>query len=356
MIRKSNHIIAGNIRVAFILLLLNFLTVNISAQPQHRTVETRLKEYFRTYQSPEVEIGTCKLVRFQLNAKKRTLAVYANTNFGHQPFRPQTTEKIYADLRKRLPGPVNYYNITIFVGDKSIDDLIPNIYRKTKDNTRLWGRNTHRGHAWVSNLSRPYSISEGLQGRHLAITPSHGKYYHNDEARWKWQRPSLYATREDLLSQSIVVPYLIPMLENAGAVVFSARERDRNPYDIIIDNDANVARPTGKTASSALRFRKAFYSMVRTHSIMALVASYAQQITRRIPRVQPFGFPPSPNEGTMPYMSATSHTHQAYLMPSILCYTREVQPALVSTNRWVVVLGFISAPSSSRVASMTIKW
>lgn len=239
MIRKSNHIIAGNIRVAFVLLLLNFLAVNISAQPQHRTVETRLKEYFRTYQSPEVEIGTCKLVRFQLNAKKRTLAVYANTNFGHQPFRPQTTEKIYADLRKRLPGPVNYYNITIFVGDKSIDDLIPNIYRKTKDNTRLWGRNTHRGHAWVSNLSRPYSISEGLQGRHLAITPSHGKYYKNDEARWKWQRPSLYATREDLLSQSIVVPYLIPMLENAGAVVFSARERDRNPYDIIIDNDAN---------------------------------------------------------------------------------------------------------------------
>ena len=182
MIRKSNHIIAGNIRVAFILLLLNFLTVNISAQPQHRTVETRLKEYFRTYQSPEVEIGTCKLVRFQLNAKKRTLAIFANANFGHQPFRPQTTEKIYADLRKRLPGPVNYYNITIFVGDKSIDDLIPNIYRKTKDNTRLWGKNTHRGHAWVSNLSRPYSISEGLQGRHLAITPSHGKYYKNDEA------------------------------------------------------------------------------------------------------------------------------------------------------------------------------
>ena len=237
MIRKSNHIIAGNIRVAFILLLLNFLTVNISAQPQHRTVETRLKEYFRTYQSPEVEIGTCKLVRFQLNAKKRTLAVYANTNFGHQPFRPQTTEKIYAELRKRLPGPVNYYNITIFVGDKSIDDLIPNIYRKTKDETRLWGKTTHRDQPWVSNASRPYVISEGLQSRHLAITPSHGLYYKNDSASWEWQRPSLYCTREDLLTQSIVIPYLTPMLENAGAVVFSARERDRQPYDIIIDND-----------------------------------------------------------------------------------------------------------------------
>ena len=29
------------------------------------------------------------------------------------------------------------------------------------------------------------------------------------------------------------------MLENAGAVIFSARERDCQPYNIIIDNDAS---------------------------------------------------------------------------------------------------------------------
>lgn len=213
--------------------------MNASAQSQRKTVEKRLKEYFRTYQSKEVEAGTCKLVRFQLNAAKRTLAIHANANFGYQPFRPETTEQIYGDIRKKLPGPVNYYDITVFVGDKSIDDLIPNIYRKVKDDSRLWGKTSHRSAPWVTNTSLPYTVSRGLQGRHLAITPSHGRYYKNDEMRWKWQRPSLYATREDLLSQSIVVPYLIPMLENAGAVVFSARERDRQPHDIIIDNDVN---------------------------------------------------------------------------------------------------------------------
>ena len=196
-----------------------------------------MREYFRGYESEEVNVGTCKLIRFQLNPKERTLIVYANANFGYQPFRPQITEKIYDDLRSRLPGPVNYYDISILVGGKSIDDLIPNSYRKEKDATRLWGRAQHVGAPWVSNASRPYLISEGLQGRHLALTPSHGCYYKNDEQRWKWQRPSLYCTREDLLTQSIVVPYLTPMLENAGAVVFSARERDRQPYDIIIDND-----------------------------------------------------------------------------------------------------------------------
>lgn len=213
------------------------LSIALPAQSQRRTVENRLKEYFRTYHSADVEVGTCKLVRFQLNAPKKTLTIYANANFGYQPFRPQTTEQIYKDIRNILPGPVNYYNITVIVGDKSIDDLIPNIYRKVKDNTRLWGKIQHNSQPWVTNASRPYSISEGLEGRHIALTPSHGYFYKNEEMRWKWQRPSLYCTREDLLSQSIVVPYLTPMLENAGAIVFSSRERDRQPHDIIIDND-----------------------------------------------------------------------------------------------------------------------
>ena len=227
-------------RILTLFLLTLLALPQLSAQSQNKVVERRLKEYFRNYESPDVEVGTCKLVRFQLTPQKKSLTIYANANFGYQPFRPETTEKIYSDLRKILPGPVNYYNITLLVGNRSIDDLIPNIYRKVKDETRLWSKDTRQGTPWVSNLSRPYTINEGLAGRHLAITPSHGRYYKNDEMRWKWQRPSLYCTREDLLSQSIVIPYLTPMLENAGAVVFSARERDRQPHDIIIDNDATA--------------------------------------------------------------------------------------------------------------------
>ena len=64
---------------------------------------------------------------------------------------------------------------------------------------------------------------DGMQGRTLAIWPSHGKYYDNG---WKWQRPRLFGTVEDLLSRSFVDPYLVPMLENAGAYVMLPRERD----------------------------------------------------------------------------------------------------------------------------------
>lgn len=57
-----------------------------------------------------------------------------------------------------------------------------------------------------------------------------------------WQRPRLFCTTEDLFTQSIVVPYLIPMLENAGAVVFTPRERDWQRNEVIVDNNSRGGR------------------------------------------------------------------------------------------------------------------
>lgn len=90
---------------------------------------------------------------------------------------------------------------------------------------------------WVKNISRPYSIDHGLDGRHLSVWASHGRYYDNEKGYWKWQRPALFCTTEDLFTQTIVVPYLIPMLENAGAAVFTPRERDWQRNEVIVDND-----------------------------------------------------------------------------------------------------------------------
>lgn len=100
-----------------------------------------------------------------------------------------------------------------------------------------WGEIDYKGEPWVQNISRPNEISHGLQGRHISIWASHGRYYDQTKATWKWQRPFLFGTTEDLYTQTIVVPYLIPMLENAGAVVFTPRERDWQKNEVIVDND-----------------------------------------------------------------------------------------------------------------------
>ncbi len=98
---------------------------------------------------------------------------------------------------------------------------------------------------WATNISRPHKIKKGLEGRHISLWASHGRYYDKDKAIWKWQRPNLFCTNEDLFTQTIVVPYLIPMLENAGAYVFTPRERDWQKNEIIVDNDGSL--PTGST-------------------------------------------------------------------------------------------------------------
>ena len=100
-----------------------------------------------------------------------------------------------------------------------------------------WGKNEYKGKPWVENISKPNIISEGLNGRHLSIWASHGRYFDIGKQLWKWQRPNLFGTTEDLFTQTIVIPYLFPMLENAGAVVVSPRERDWQKNEIIVDND-----------------------------------------------------------------------------------------------------------------------
>ena len=104
-------------------------------------------------------------------------------------------------------------------------------------NAQTWGNIDYDGLPWVENVSRPYEISRGLQNRHLTLWASHGCYYDQERCEWRWQRPTLFTTNEDLYTQTIVVPFLIPMLENAGAVVFTPRERDWQRHEVIVDND-----------------------------------------------------------------------------------------------------------------------
>ena len=92
---------------------------------------------------------------------------------------------------------------------------------------------------------------EGLDGRHIALWQSHGQYYEQSRGRWEWQRPCLFQTVEDLFTQSFVLPFLVPMLENAGAYVMLPRERDIQKHEIIVDNDPDFRSDTTFKADAA---------------------------------------------------------------------------------------------------------
>ena len=81
------------------------------------------------------------------------------------------------------------------------------------------------------------TVSKGLAGRHIALWQSHGRYFDQGSGQWTWQRPCLFQTCEDMFTQGFVLPYLVPMLENAGAYVLMPRERDIQRNEVVADND-----------------------------------------------------------------------------------------------------------------------
>ncbi len=241
-----------------------FITIiicRIEAQDIEANVRDRLQSFFQQYSAENVNIGTSKLDSFHVDFERKKLFIYADEKFAYQPFRPETTDAIYHHLKQILPGPVNYFDITLMSGGRSIDELIPNFYRKgKKDKSRLYENLEYKGNPWVSRI-RPYEISRGLQNKHVALWQSHGKYYIDKTNEWSWQRPRLFCTTEDQFTQSFILPYVIPMLENAGANVFTPRERDTQKNEVIVDNDGNSANRGSGTNSLYLdiRSRKAHW-------------------------------------------------------------------------------------------------
>lgn len=91
--------------------------------------------------------------------------------------------------------------------------------------------------------SGAHKADRGLRGRNIALWQSHGRYYDNGAGCWSWQRSPNWRTTEDLYTQSYVLPFLIPMLERAGAYVLTPRERDTNSTEVVIDNDRSFRSP-----------------------------------------------------------------------------------------------------------------
>ena len=192
------------------------------------------------------------LVSYNLDDRRRTLNVQLSPSFAAQDFTASSVRFYYKRLAKALPRPYNKYKLTIMAGGLPIEQLVAGS-KCEKGMPNAWGKTEYEGAPWVMNDSRPYFVSHGLFDRHLSLWASHGRYYDGKKDRWKWQRPNIFGTTEDLFTQTIVIPYLIPMLENAGAVVFTPRERDWQKNEVIVDNGGrgyveDSGKETWKTA------------------------------------------------------------------------------------------------------------
>lgn len=224
--------------LTLILLILCSLT---AAGQSSESLSDALRNYFATYKAAGYRPAKAfRMERYANDDSLKELRIVTNETFCSQPFTPEVVKGIYTGLKQQLPQPYNTYSLSILSADgQNIEALIPNVYREDADNAdraRLWGDTEYNGFPWVRNTSLPYIAKHGLQNRHIMVSPSHGRYYKN--GKWEWQRPHLFCTTEDLYTQTFVNPYLIPMLQNAGAIVCSPRERDIQTAMAVVDNDS----------------------------------------------------------------------------------------------------------------------
>ena len=209
-----------------------------------------LGNYFTSYKTDgQIIRNKMKLEKAVVDDSLHLVRVTANAAFSEQMFTPESTSRIYQDIRSLLPDTLQSWPLRIETGGWDIRDLVAYYRRDNSEEglSRTWGNTDYQGRPWTMNASRPYSISKGLQNRHLCVWASHGIYYNIAKDQWQWQRPPLFGTSEDLFTQTIVTPYLIPMLEHAGAIVFTPRERDWQKHEVIVDNDSLA---TGYTEQS----------------------------------------------------------------------------------------------------------
>ncbi len=226
----------------------------------------------------------------------RTLDVAFNDAFAQVAWREEPLKSITQEFLEGLNPVFFNWDMRLTALGVSLETLIPNLYRTGAGDTSKLPPSLRPPIRLTINLERPWRSDATLSGRHIAIWPSHGWYYEYELDRWEWQRARLFQTVEDLFPMSIIVPYLAPMLEGAGAFVHMPRERDTQVAEVIVDlgeegssgsryievGEADVAFRTGDTPGFAYRpellnenpFELGFYRVSRTEEITTASASW----------------------------------------------------------------------------------
>ena len=176
----------------------------------------------------------------KVDEEKREINIWFPVAASYNPIREETVTGLNSSVRSALGRKFAGYRINMISNGLSLESLVPNYFRNVMpdDGDRIMP--AAEAPAGLIRRVNAVSPSRGLEGRHIALWHSHGYYFDMPLDRWEWQRAKLFGSVEDISVMAYVLPYLTPMLENAGAVVLLPRERDIQVNEVIVDNDIST--------------------------------------------------------------------------------------------------------------------
>ena len=213
--------------------------VKVADVRQFDKASLEVRDYLRTLSNGvKVPIRVESAYTFKGND---SLYVNFGRNVADYPIRPEGLKKIYEIVKNNLPSNLKNKKLAIFAAGSKLEHLMTPFYNpnsrfaKTQKDGVIKVSSTEK--RLKEQEGKPFAITKGLQDRHIAMQNSHGWYYEPTLDRWEFQRARLFGVVEDTYTMSYVEPFLVPMLENAGAVVLLPKERDWTKVEVIVDND-----------------------------------------------------------------------------------------------------------------------
>ncbi|MDE6645666.1 MAG: xanthan lyase [Muribaculaceae bacterium] len=208
--------------------------------PKAGALETALTEAFRNWVPPYTKVAGISVKSAQVNPSAKTVTLVCNDRAGYLPYTEEDLESLYAALAEALPESQRDYEIKIRVVNTPIERLLRGAPKNNPGPSET--------RPFVRRLDES-NYDKGMAGANIALWPSHGRYFEKRTDRWQWQRGKIMQTVEDIYTPGYVYPFLIPMLENAGAYVLCPRERDTSSVEIIVDRDGGCAYSEGYSES-----------------------------------------------------------------------------------------------------------
>ena len=202
---------------------------------------TELSDSLTLYANQKAFVGPVHVSNFRV--ARNTVTIYTDRTLACLSLSPEEIKDLRLQVSQWVVGS-SKAKVKIYCEKNEIGQLITTRFQP-RDKSQLYKVATAQ-HALVTNASQPYTIKQGLDGKHIALWGSHGIYYVQKQQTWKWQRARLWTTVEDLYTSSYTMPFLVPMLENAGAIVIQPRERDTQLNEVIVD-DAQLSGQSGLT-------------------------------------------------------------------------------------------------------------
>lgn len=232
-----------------------------------------LADSLNQFASQRANVGKVKVSDIKINEKDITITTC--NRLSCISLSPQEIAELKDSVRTWVGGEPKA-QVYIFSDDKELDEWVTAIYKKRDKNLQY--KMASAKYPLVRNASQPYSAQQGLDGKHIALWGSHGIYYVQAYRMWKWQRARLWTTIEDLYTSSYTYNFLVPMLENAGAVVLQPRERDPQLHEVIVD-DSQLS--SGITPAEGRGWGKPAGPLLEGHNPFAMggysiVNNYAQ--------------------------------------------------------------------------------